>query len=127
MQPVIVFPDTAAAVIAHLNAVLAANFYGAVPTPRPDTFGTVQRLGGPRRSRFVDEAQLGVECWAPTAGAAHDLAQLARAHINSLPGSTVAGVRFYRVTEAAGPADLPDPLSGQPRFVFTVLVAARAS
>lgn len=126
MQPLVVMPDTAAAVIAYLNTALPEPFYRAVPPVRPATFGTVQRQGGPRRNPVTDEAQLGIECWAASPEAAHDLAQLARAHIYALPGAVVAGVRFYRVTEVGGVADLPDPLSEQPRFVFAVSVAARA-
>lgn len=126
MDAPIIFPDTGAAVIAYLAGVAGCPVTRAVPDVRPSTFVTVQRQGGTSRNLVTDEAQLGIECWAQTPEAAHDLAQLVRGHINALPGAVASGVRFYRVTELAGPADLPDPLSGQSRFVFAVLVASRA-
>src|SRR5690606_15009119 len=97
---------------------------GKVPDPRPDSFVTVRRTGGVRQSMVSDAAQLTVECWASSDEAAHDLAQTCRAILLALSGSTVDDVPVYRVSEVGGPALLPDPLSGQPRCTFTVLLAA---
>ncbi len=125
-QPPIYFPDAAATLIDFLTTKLAAPVYRAIPSPtRPPTFVTVQRQGGIRRNLVIDEAQLGFECWGPSPEVAHDLAQETRAHVLSLSAGSFGGVEFYRFRELAGPADLPDPLSDQSRFVFGVSVGVR--
>lgn len=129
MRPTVVFPDATAVLVNHLRTELAARGNTAkvgtvVPDPR-GVFVYVRRLGGPRLNLVADNAQMTVECWAATAEAAHDLAQLCRAIVNATPGRVIDGVPVYRVDELAGPADLPDPLSDQPRYVFTTYVALR--
>ena len=116
----IVFPDAVQLVCDHLRAALTPTpVVSRVPTTRPASFVRVRRVGGVRRNLVTDEPTLTVEAWAASEQAAHDLSQLARAHIYAMPG----GGDVYRVTEFAGPALLPDPLSDQSRFTFTVSVA----
>lgn len=132
MTQVILFPDAPELVIGYLTDELAtrseaASAFKDVPHPRPDTFVTVRLGGGVRHTIVSDSPILIVECWAPTAEDAHDLAQLCRALINALPGTTHDGVAFYRVDELGGPIDLPDPLSDVPRFTFSAQVHLRGT
>lgn len=132
MNQVVVFPDAAAVVVGHLRAALAARNDPAkvgtrVPNPRPGRFVRIRRIGGPRLNLVADNPQLSVESWAPTAEQAADLAQLCRGLILAMRGTTVAGVAIYRVNEFAGPAELPDPTSDQPRYVQTFEIAMRGT
>ncbi len=127
MRPVVVFPDAAATAITHLNAVLTPSVFQTIPATRPATFVTVVRTGGAELNVVVDDALLAVDCWASTHEAAHDLAQLARAHLLSLRGDTVNGVLVYRVNDAGGPQLFPDPVSDQPRYRATVAMAVRGT
>lgn len=122
----ILFPDAAALAIGYLDDKLAEPVHSDIPNPRLDTFVTIRRSGGVRETAVSDAAQLQVECWGASKSAAHDLAQVARAHLLSLGGRVVAGVQVYRVVEFGGPAELPD-LSGQPRFVFTLSMSVRGT
>ena len=127
MTDLIVFPDAVALVASHLADVLAVPVVHDVPNPRPASFVTVRRGGGVRHTVVTDKPQLLFECWADRAEDAIDLAQLARAYVNALPGQVLAGVPVYRVEELGGPSELPDPLSQQPRVVFTSLVHVRGT
>lgn len=115
MEP-IVFPDATAVVTAWLDSHLIEPVHSRVPANRPTAFVTVVRTGGPRRNIIADNPQVTVESWAATVEEAHDLAQTVRAYVNALIGETVNGVFVSRVDELSGPADLPDPLSEQPRY-----------
>ncbi len=131
-MPVVLFPDATAVVIGYLSDALASRSVTApvrsrVPNPRPAPFVLVRRLGGPRRDLVTDAPLIGVECWGASEEAAHDLAALCRALIFDLPGSAVDGVAIYRVTETGGLANLPDPLSDNPRYVFTCEVGMRGT
>ena len=128
----VVYPDAAAVVATFLNAELdthgdTAPVGSRVPSSRPSRFVLVRRLGGPRLNRVADNAMLGIECWGTDEADAHDLAQLCRALIHSMTGGTHSTVPVYRVTELSGPGSLPDPLSDNPRFTFTVQVAMRGT
>lgn len=132
MAEVIAFPDVEGLFQSYLTTELgargdSASVHTAIPNPRPDRFVIVPRLGGQRRNVVVDDATIGVECWAATNGQAHDLAQLVRALIHAAQGTTVGGVQVYRVQEFAGPARLPDPESHQARYVLTVSVSVRGT
>lgn len=127
MTDLIVFPDAAALVADHLRSELTVHVGSDVPNPRPTEFVTVQRGGGVRHTLVTDAAQLLFEAWAARAEDAMDLIQLVRAHVAALPGQVLAGTPVYRVDEAAGPANLPDPLSSQPRAVYTATVHLRGT
>jgi len=132
MAEAIAFPDVEALFQSYLTAELGnrgdtATVHTAVPNPRPNRFVLVPRLGGQRRNTVVDDATIGVECWAATNGQAQALAQLVRALIHAAQGTTLAGVQIYRVQEFAGPARLPDPESHQARYVLTVSVSVRGT
>ncbi len=129
----ILFPDAAAAAIGALNAQLGAlGFTGVpvrsrVPNPRPTRFLLVFRTGGPAVNVVTDAAQLTVEAWATSDVEAHDLAQVARAIVTGIEGTVTGGVTVYGVDELGGPGYLPDPVSAQSRFTFTVTVHVRGA
>lgn len=130
--PAVLFPDAAAILIDYLRGLLAARGDSApvgqkTPNPRPARFVTIHRVGGPRRSIVADAPLLAVECWATTDPDAHDLAQLARALLHTARGRSLDGVAVYRIAEAGGPVNLPDPLSQQSRYTFTLEVALRGA
>lgn len=125
MGEAIVFPDAVAVVCTFLTEMLDERVEPRIPNPRPARFVVVQRVGGPRRNLVVDEALLTIEAWGINEADAHDLAQLARAWVNAMPGEVIDDATVYLVTEASGPQLLPDPLSGQPRYSFTTAVAMR--
>lgn len=132
MAEAIQFPDVEAALVTYLTAALAArgdtaSVHVRIPKQRPARFVLVPRLGGTKANLVADEPTIGFECWANTDLQASNLARLTRALVHALRGQTTAGVTFYRVTEFAGPANLPDPTSNQSRYVFTVAVQVRGS
>jgi hypothetical protein len=132
MAPVVVFPDATAVVLSFVRAGLAARGVNIpvrdqVPSPRPAKFVRVRRIGGPRRDLVTDAAMVTVECHAVNEVEAHNLAQLCRGLVNSMPGRTVNGVAVYRVAETGGPVNLPDPLSEHPRYTFTSIVHLRGA
>jgi hypothetical protein len=135
MAELLVAPDVVDLICAWLRAELpnvpeqtAVPVHRAVPNPRPLTFVTVRLLGGAGRNAALpvtDRALVAVESWAGNAAAAHDLAQNARAVVHTAQGAVLGGVQVYRVVEAGGPAELPDPVSAQSRVTFTVEVLVR--
>ncbi|MFT9821152.1 hypothetical protein [Lysinibacillus sp. NPDC056185] len=132
MSAPVEFPDVEALLCVWLRAQLAARgrpvpVATRVPNPRPPAFVTVQRHGGIRATRVSDSPQVGVECWGASDADAHDLAQLVRALLGSLPGQQLDGLPVYRVQEWSGPANLPDPASEQPRYVFELQIHIRGS
>lgn len=126
-MPVITFPDTVALLIDYLDANITEPVRLRIPNPRPSTFVTLRRTGGPKRNLVTDAAQVTVEAWAATDEAAHDLAQEVRGLLNALPGTVLDTVAVYRCDELSGPADLPDPLSDQARFTQSFSVALRGT
>lgn len=123
------FGDVEDAVIIWLQSQLAESVYDRVPkvTGALLPLVIVERLGGPATSVVTEEATVTVEAWAKSWRTAQNLVQRARQAVHSLPGNVVAGLTFYRVREYAGPGRLPDPISGFPRFVFTVSLTVRAT
>lgn len=123
----VLFPDATLVVVSHLDENLTPPVYSKVPTTRPASFVVVRRVGGVRRNEVTDEPMLTVECWASTDEAAADLAALAFAHIDDMPGQTIEGTPVYRITDVSGPQYLPDPESQQPRYSFTFIAAMRGT
>lgn len=127
-----VFPDAALITITALRVTLAdlgdtAEIHARIPNPRPDRFVTVNRSGGPRQTIVSDAAQLDVESWDLLPEDAHDLAQLARAAIHAMANTIHGGVQVYFVNEFSGPAELPDPVSNQARYVQSFQVSMRGA
>src|SRR5690606_4191537 len=99
-----------------------------IPNPRPESFVTVPRVGGPPRTLVVDFATVSVDAWAARPEKAHALEHGARGLIAPVPGEVLDGYPVYRVTEFAGPGNLPDPLSSHSRYTqtFSVFIRGRA-
>lgn len=128
MGEVIVFPDAVATLKVGLDdASLGVDVVHAVPHPRPASFVQLVRAGGFSHSIVVDSATISVDCWAATSPAAMTLAQLVRAHLHAMSGTTVDGTAVYAVQELAGPAEVPDPDSDQPRVRQTFQIGLRAT
>lgn len=133
---VIVFADATEILIGYLNAAIAeldadvldgVTVTEKVPKDRPLKFVTLRRGGGVRTSIVTDNPTLLVEAWAQSSAEAHDIAQIVRALLHAVAGTVQGGVAIYKVDEFAGPAELPDPISEQPRYVFTVSASFRGS
>lgn len=125
MREVLVFPDAEYVALTWLDENLDVPVHTLVPDPRPSAWVRVQRTGGIRSTIVTDAASITVEAWADTYEIASDLAQLARGYLHAATGENVDGVAVWRVEEFAGPASLPDPISGQPRHTFTVAMHLR--
>ena len=97
-----------------------------IPNPRPASFVTVQRVGGVA-DLVIDDAQVMIGCWGDDDVTAADLAIVVRGSLGTMRGEVVDGVQVYRVTELAGPADIPDPDSDQYRMRWTITVQVRGA
>lgn len=106
------------AVIAHLRS-LGFDARADVPAKRPDSFVTVERVGGASTENVLDRAVLAVQCWAPTRLAA---SQLAIAVDVAMRGVTATdGVCEYARQSMY---NFPDPDSRQARYQLTCEVVA---
>lgn len=127
MTPPIEFPDAERVVIDYLTDLVGVPVSLTVPNPRPAAFVTVQRVGGPPLNVVADNATLAIEAWGAGPSNAKAVLAVARAHLHAMRATRVDGVSVYRVTEAAGPAYLPDPDSDQARYTLTIQVAMRGT
>jgi hypothetical protein len=123
-------PDAVAVAIGYLTEVFDdvgedAPVVPRVPADRPDRFVRIIRTGGPMKNLVQDAPQLTVECWGLKDEDAADLASLSRALLKAAQGQVWDGVAIGAVHEFSGPALLPDPLSNQPRYTFTMQMAMR--
>lgn len=126
----ITFPDVEGVVIQYLNAQLLARADSAraanmVPNPRPGRFVKVTRTGGGRRSLAQEDAQVTIQCWGVDSVDASELAIVCRGLMWAMDISGPEVVAHVP-TEVGGPAFLPDPDTGLPRYQFTVIVRLRA-
>lgn len=125
MEP-ITFADAEAVVISYLNPLLIADGDTArastrVPGERPGRLVRVILTGSYRRNLSQQDAQVTVECWAPDGPAASALARKVYGWLSALdtPGAHVpAGSDGW----VGGPYSQPDPETGSPRYVMTVIV-----
>jgi hypothetical protein len=122
----ITFGDIEDALRVYLNGELTVDAYVSIPPSRPDSFVSIVRNGGIKRDLVTDSATVTFDAWAQTPSAAHDLAQEVRAAVHDLPGSVIGQMTVYRVQEFGGPANLPDPVSNQPRYTLTLSIDVRA-
>lgn len=122
----VLFGDTINAVITALNAALTVPVTSKVPNPRPASFVTVFRTGGPRLNLVTDGAQVTIDTWGTTGPATADLAQQVRQALHNFAGTVVTGIPIYTVTELSGPGVLPDP-SEQDRYRQSFIVATRGN
>lgn len=127
MAEIIEFPDVVSLVLTALEPDIDVPLGTLVPNPRPTSFVLARRSGGERTTLVTETAVVTVEAWADTPAAAADLAERCRARIHAMEGTMISGVPIYRVDDVGAPADLPDPLSDQPRYQLSVLIATRGS
>lgn len=126
MGALIVFPDVEGLLVAALNAAFADRMpdvrWGTkVPATRPDRFGRVMRVGGPRESLISENATVVLEGWAKRESDAVAILNLGRAVVFGLDG------QLFGASEPGGPANLPDPTTDQIRYTSTLAVRARAT
>lgn len=128
----VLFPDSIALVIGIINDGYVAQDIDVVvdttvPTPRPDEFVVVRRVGGPQRDLVTDEPLLTLEASAQTEFRARQLLDYARAFVKAARGTVRDGASIYSVHEISGPADLPDPVAQIPRSSATWQLAVRGT
>jgi hypothetical protein len=125
----VLFGDVEAAVIDHLNANLTEDVADRVPTDTKSAlaagFVVVSRVGGPRVGVVTEQPTVTIEAWAASWSAAENLIQRARQQVHAMSGGVHNGLTVYGIREFAGPARLPDPVSGSPRKTLTVSLTVR--
>lgn len=129
MSEVITFPDIESLLVEYLTEQLplygeTATVHTQIPSPRPDEFVTVPRVGGPRRNIVVDTPTISADSWHIRPKAAHDLAQVVRGLVHAAEGQVLGGFQVYRVREFTGPGNLPDGVSAHARYTqaFSILI-----
>lgn len=134
MTEYIVFPNAENITILAIRAAFTAMDEAAGVHKRPPTdrtpasrFVTVRRTGGPRHTLVTDAAQLTIEAWGTDEDDAQALSEKARAAVKAMAGTVQSTVQVYFVNEFNGPANDPDPISSQSRFVQTVQVSMRGA
>lgn len=128
MNTPVLFADAEALIGEGLRTALATvTVLSVIGETRPAEFVLVSRTGGLQRTVTSDAALLAIEAWSSSKEAAHDLAQLCRAHVQNLRGTVVDGTQLYRVAEVGGLVSLPDPTSGQWRYTFLIEAHIRAT
>lgn len=129
---VLVFPDVTAAACAALDDALPAVLGrpalagNRVPDPRPARFIVAYRSGGTRATLVTEAAQVSFDCYGDSQADAEDVAGAARAVLFGLKGTrSVDGTDIYDVFDVGGHVDAPDPLSDQPRVLFSLALVVR--
>ncbi|MBK7167549.1 MAG: hypothetical protein IPH81_20490 [Candidatus Microthrix sp.] len=117
-------------VIANLVALLASELGVPVSSRRSPTATkdsdpsvVVRRTGGPSKGVASDNPTVTIEAWAPTTTESFQLLQSARMVVIEAAEQGRAGLCRY--DEFAGPADLPDPSTTNPRHTLTASVVTR--
>ncbi|MFF8485158.1 hypothetical protein [Streptomyces antibioticus] len=135
-QPVVVFPDGELVAVTVLRAALDPGT--TVGTEWPAGLAghlasgvvSVARGGGGTVQRFVTEdVTLDIDVLAATKGQAHDLAQLARAHLCAAEGTTVDGAQIYTVSDTSLiwlPYEPDGETDSIPRYVLVMQMRLRA-
>lgn len=129
MAEVVAPPDVETAYVAYLRAQFVTRSETAkvatkVPTTRPDRMVRVSLTDTIERTDIHFDAELLVECWAPTETAASGLARLAYGLTRALEGEVSGGLHVAAVTAVSGIANFPDPDVG-PRYQFVVDLQTR--
>ena len=126
----VVEPTYGPDVIANLVALLTSELGVPVSSRRSPTATkdsdpsvVVRRTGGPSKGVASDNPTVTIEAWAPTTTESFQLLQSARLAVIEAAEQGRAGLRRY--DEFAGPADLPDPSTTNPRHTLTASVVTR--
>ena len=124
--PVIDGPDVIANLVALLTSELGvpvSSRRSPTATKDSDPSVVVRRTGGPSKGVASDNPTVTIEAWAPTTTESFQLLQSARLVVIEAAEQGRAGLRRY--DEFAGPADLPDPSTTNPRHTLTASVVTR--
>ena len=124
--PVIDGPDVIANLVALLTSELGvpvSSRRSPTATKDSDPSVVVRRTGGPSKGVASDNPTVTIEAWAPTTTESFQLLQSARMVVIEAAEQGRAGLRRY--DEFAGPADLPDPSTTNPRHTLTASVVTR--
>lgn len=90
-------------------------------------FVRVRRTGGPRATPVSDRPQVTFEAYALRPSRAWTIAEATRVGVYGMAGTVIGSVSVKEVTEAGGPADVPDPVFEElTRYSFTLLIHLRA-
>lgn len=127
MTEIIKFPDGESFLVGLLKPrVTPVKVATRVPKGHTinDKLVRVSRTGGPSVDIITDGGTYLVEAFAATDGDAFDLCADARAV--ALAAARLSD-RVRRVSDGGGPAYLPDPDSGQPKYQFMVQLNMRGT
>lgn len=119
-------PDVIANLVALLTSELGvpvSSRRSPTATKDSDPSVVVRRTGGPSKGVASDNPTVTIEAWAPTTTESFQLLQSARLVVIEAAEQGRAGLRRY--DEFAGPADLPDPSTTNPRHTLTASVVTR--
>ena len=123
MTEVLISPDAESTAVSWLRSglgALASRVGTQVPAAMPSTMVRVALTGSDRLSVAADVAQLTVECWAPDAPTASNLARHAQGLMFAAAADEVAGVFVRKAESVGGVQSFPDPDTNKPRYIFTV-------
>ncbi|MCP4959666.1 MAG: hypothetical protein GY925_10405 [Actinomycetia bacterium] len=120
------FADVVADVIAHLDPVDGVSVSSKVPSPRPDEFIQIRRIGGPGVPPVTEVVRLDVFTWADTGPRAMELLGLVRESIWALAGGVALGYVVYGVVEFMGPTQSDDTETSTPRGWYRPELTVRA-
>ncbi|MFE9300519.1 hypothetical protein [Streptomyces sp. NPDC006856] len=130
MPAPVAFPDAVAIYARYLREAMAAlgdpvQAATRVPSPRPERFVTVHRIGGARLDVVTDRPRLDVHCWGTTEEEAADLVKAVRALAFAAPGWR--GAVVYDVVEVGGPNLLTDRETSLPKYAHAIEVSIRGT
>lgn len=125
MAELLISDDIEAALINYLEADLAVLVATKVPNPRPSEFVRIARLGGNRRKMIMDQAMVGVWCWAETSVRASELGRRAEGLMFALEGLPLGNSFVYSVLSIVGTTVTADADSDQPLCLFNTQITWR--
>lgn len=122
------YPDIVALLRAYLLPIVGGGIPIAsrVPSPRPDRWLQIRRIGGTQQRPVRDQPRVDVLAWALTDPEAWALAEQVRRAVHALQGTTLLGPVVYRVDEFLGPRQFDDTEAGRPRVMATYSISVRA-
>lgn len=113
--------DMLEALRAHLEKETGVPAFNQRPSPRPDRFLYLERVGGVA-GLCTDYPRITVEAWASTKKQACDLIYLICDHVVRRLPPVVGGIRVLRREVNAGPSYEPPTAAGAYRYRFTISV-----
>lgn len=103
---------------------VGTRIYTEIPARPTYPLVTVKRIGGiPPVKGKLDQARLQIDIWAEKKYTAREVASVVQAALYDLEDELVLNQRVSSVSDDLGLTWLPDPESGQPRYLFGVLVS----